>query len=216
MRLTAPVSRISSCAFVTCIITAILRKSILRAIHPSHILQFSTKGVFPFNKSFISIGWPFHPKENVYHQETNIFVKWVSSQSEGMKVTCIGKIPATLLKQGGKKAKKAFIALCHNHTPSKKKKKERKQQTAPKLQNHKPNQQPKQILQVIRIASIPPLTKLLASEQAGAQVIFNCRIMIEKRLQHQLDLFYNFIDFKKQKKHSTESGMRGFYKYVEG
>ena len=44
----------------------------------------------------------------------------------------------------------------------------------------------------------------LAEEQAGfranrstAEQIFNCRIMIEKHLQHQQDLFHNFIDFKK-------------------
>ena len=44
----------------------------------------------------------------------------------------------------------------------------------------------------------------LAEEQAGfragrstVEQIFNCRIMMEKHLQHQKDLFHNFIDFKK-------------------
>ena len=44
----------------------------------------------------------------------------------------------------------------------------------------------------------------LAEEQAGfrakrstVEQIFNCRILIEKHLQHQNDLFHNFIDFKK-------------------
>lgn len=44
----------------------------------------------------------------------------------------------------------------------------------------------------------------LAEEQAGfragrstVEQIFTCRIMMEKHLQHQRDLFHNFIDFKK-------------------
>ena len=44
----------------------------------------------------------------------------------------------------------------------------------------------------------------LAEEQAGfrarrstVEQIFNCRVLIEKHLQHQNDLFHNFIDFKK-------------------
>ena len=46
--------------------------------------------------------------------------------------------------------------------------------------------------------------ELLSEEQAGFRVgrstveqIFNCRVLIEKHLQHQKDLFHNFIDFKK-------------------
>lgn len=46
--------------------------------------------------------------------------------------------------------------------------------------------------------------ELLAEEQAGfragqssVEQIFNCRVIIEKHLQHQKDLFHNFIDFKK-------------------
>jgi len=46
--------------------------------------------------------------------------------------------------------------------------------------------------------------ELLAEEQAGfragrstVEQIFNCRIIIEKHLEHQKDLYHNFIDFKK-------------------
>ena len=46
--------------------------------------------------------------------------------------------------------------------------------------------------------------ELLAEEQAGfrpgrstLEQIFNSRVIIEKHLQHQCDLFNNFIDFKK-------------------
>ncbi|XP_072181237.1 uncharacterized protein [Diadema setosum] len=45
--------------------------------------------------------------------------------------------------------------------------------------------------------------ELLAEEQAGfragrstVEQIFNCRVLIEKHLQHQRDVFHNFIDFK--------------------
>ena len=46
--------------------------------------------------------------------------------------------------------------------------------------------------------------ELLSEEQAGfragrstVEQIFNCRVLIENHLQHQQDLFHNFIDFKK-------------------
>ena len=46
--------------------------------------------------------------------------------------------------------------------------------------------------------------ELLAEEQAGfrpgrstVEQIFNGRVIIEKHLQHQGDLFHNFIDFMK-------------------
>ena len=45
---------------------------------------------------------------------------------------------------------------------------------------------------------------ILAEEQAGfragrstVEQIFNCRLIIEKHLQHQRELHHNFIDFKK-------------------
>eukprot|EP00745_Piridium_sociabile_P015104 TRINITY_DN22265_c0_g1_i7.p2 TRINITY_DN22265_c0_g1~~TRINITY_DN22265_c0_g1_i7.p2 ORF type:complete len:126 (-),score=27.31 TRINITY_DN22265_c0_g1_i7:44-421(-) len=46
--------------------------------------------------------------------------------------------------------------------------------------------------------------EILAEEQAGfrpkrstTEQIFNIRLLIEKHLQHQHDLYHNFIDFKK-------------------
>ena len=46
--------------------------------------------------------------------------------------------------------------------------------------------------------------ELLSEEQAGfragrniVEQIFNCRVLIEKLLRHQNNLFHNFIDFKK-------------------
>ncbi|GFR75435.1 endonuclease-reverse transcriptase, partial [Elysia marginata] len=50
----------------------------------------------------------------------------------------------------------------------------------------------------------PKAEEILAEEQDGfragrstVEQIFNCRILIEKHMQHQRDLFHNFIDFKK-------------------
>ena len=46
--------------------------------------------------------------------------------------------------------------------------------------------------------------RLLSEEQAGfrpgrgtREQIINCRILVEKHLQHEKSLFHNFIDFKK-------------------
>ena len=50
----------------------------------------------------------------------------------------------------------------------------------------------------------PQAKKIIAEEQAGfragrstTQQIFNLRILCEKYLQHQQDLYHVFIDFKK-------------------
>ena len=85
---------------------------------------------------------------------------------------------------------------------------ERKSQTVPYLQDHKPDQpsqqgyapsdpQPESNLKA-------KAEELLAEEQAGFRAglnavehIFNCRVLIEKHLQHQRDLLHNFVDLKK-------------------
>ena len=71
------------------------------------------------------------------------------------------------------------------------------------LSYHKPNQPSQQD----HAPSYPQPTKaeeLLAEEQAGfrpdwgtVEQIFNSRIVMEKHMQHQHDLFHNFIDVKK-------------------
>ena len=50
----------------------------------------------------------------------------------------------------------------------------------------------------------PQAEKIIAEEQAGfrtgrstTEQIFNLRILCEKHLQHQQDLYHVFIDFKK-------------------
>ena len=48
----------------------------------------------------------------------------------------------------------------------------------------------------------PQAEKIIAKEQAGfrgstTEQIFNLRILCEKYLQHQQDLYHVFIDFKK-------------------
>ena len=60
------------------------------------------------------------------------------------------------------------------------------------------------MLQVILNRLEAEAEELLAEEQAGfrpgqttVEHIFNRRVNIEKHLQHQRDLFHNFIDFKK-------------------
>ena len=56
----------------------------------------------------------------------------------------------------------------------------------------------------------------LAEEEAGfrpgrdtVEQIFNSRVIIEKHLQHQRDLFHNFIDFKKAFDRAWHGGCGG-------
>ena len=60
------------------------------------------------------------------------------------------------------------------------------------------------MLKVILNRLKPLAEKLIAEEQAGfragrstTELIFNLRILCEKYLQHQQDLYHVFIDFKK-------------------
>ena len=60
------------------------------------------------------------------------------------------------------------------------------------------------MLQIILNRLKPQAEKIIAEEQAGFRAarsttehIFNLRILFEKYLQHQQDLYHVFIDFKK-------------------
>ena len=60
------------------------------------------------------------------------------------------------------------------------------------------------MLKIILNKSKPQAEKIIAEEQAGfragrstTEQIFNLRILCEKYLQHQQDLYHVFIDFKK-------------------
>ena len=62
----------------------------------------------------------------------------------------------------------------------------------------------KAMLRVILSRRRAKAEELLAEEQAGfrpgrstEEQLFNSRVIIEKHLQHQHNLFYNFIDFRK-------------------
>ena len=60
------------------------------------------------------------------------------------------------------------------------------------------------MLKIILNRLKPQTEKIIAEEQAGSRAgrrttekIFNLRILCEKYLQHQQDLYHVFIDFKK-------------------
>ena len=60
------------------------------------------------------------------------------------------------------------------------------------------------MLKIIPYRLKPQAEKIIAEEQAGfragrstTEQIFNLRILCENYLQHQQDLYYVFIDFKK-------------------
>ena len=66
------------------------------------------------------------------------------------------------------------------------------------------NHASKDMLKIIPNRLKPPAEKIIAEEQAGfragwstTEQIFNLRILCEKYLKHQQDLYHVFIDFKK-------------------
>ena len=75
----------------------------------------------------------------------------------------------------------------------------------PELPNNKPHQSPKQSHAEDHNEQIEATSgNIIAREQAGfrarrsiTEQIFNLRILCEKYLKHQQDLYYVFIDFKK-------------------
>ena len=82
---------------------------------------------------------------------------------------------------------------------------ERQPAALPELPNSKPHQSPKKVMLKIMLNRLmPQAEKIIAEEQAGfrarrstTEQIFNLRILCEKYLQHQQDLYHVFIDFKK-------------------
>ena len=80
---------------------------------------------------------------------------------------------------------------------------ERQPAAVPELQNDQPHQSPKQDMLKIILNRLKPQTeKIIAEEQVGFRAemstkeqTFNLRILYEKYLQHQKDLYHIFIDF---------------------
>ena len=129
----------------------------------------------------------------------------------------VDNIPSELLKSGGEETVKALTALCQKIWEEKKWPKEWTQSLViplPKKGNLRQCQNyrtislishpSKVLLRIILNRLKSKAEELLSEEQAGfragrstVEQIFNCRVLIEKHLQHQKDLFHNFIDFKK-------------------
>ena len=82
---------------------------------------------------------------------------------------------------------------------------ERQPAAVQELPNNKPISHPSKVmLKIILNRLKPQAEKSIAEEQAGfragrstTEQIFNLRILYEKYLQHQQDLYHVFIDFKK-------------------
>ena len=81
--------------------------------------------------------------------------------------------------------------------------KERQPQVVSELSYHQPNSRPNNIRDILSRVKAKA-EELLAEEQAGfrpgrntVEQIFNSRVVIERHLQYQLDLFHNFRDFGK-------------------
>ncbi|CAH1266623.1 Hypp3444 [Branchiostoma lanceolatum] len=129
----------------------------------------------------------------------------------------IDNIPAELLRHGGEVVIDRYHELCRKIWEEKKWPKEWTQSLViplPKKGNLRQCQNyrtislishPSKILLRVILKRLKTKAKeLLAEEQAGfrpgrstTEQIFNSRLIIEKHLQHQRDLFHNFIEFKK-------------------
>ena len=126
-------------------------------------------------------------------------------------------IPAELLKKGGTELVTVITTLCQKIRETKQWPEEWTRSLIiplPKKGNLRQcgnyrtisliNHTSKIMLRVILNRLKKEAEEHLAEEQAGfrpgrstVEQIFNCHIMMEKHLQHQKELFHNFIDFKK-------------------
>ena len=129
----------------------------------------------------------------------------------------VDNIPAELIKSGGTETATALTALCQRIWEEKTWPTEwtkslviplPKKGNLRQCQNYRTisliSHPSKVMLRVILNRLTPKAEELLSEEQAGfragrstVEQIFNVRILIEKHLQHQRDIFHNFIDFKK-------------------
>ena len=127
------------------------------------------------------------------------------------KAAGVDNIPAELVQAGGEDVITALTTICNrrmanpvdpvlsNHTSQ-----ERQPATVLELPNNQPHQSCK-VMQKITLNRLKQQAeKITAEEQAGfragkstTEQIFNLRILCEKYLQHQQDLYHVFIDFKK-------------------
>ena len=129
----------------------------------------------------------------------------------------VDNVPGELLKNGGEKLVTVLTALCQKIMDEKRWPKEwtqslviplPKKGNLRKCENYRTisliSHPSKILLRVLLNRLQPKAEELLSEEQAGfrpcrstVEQILNCRILMEKHLQHQKDLYHNFIDFKK-------------------
>ena len=141
----------------------------------------------------------------------------------------VDNIPSELLNNGGEATTTVVTAICQKIWETKEWPKEwtrllviplPKKGNLKQCQNYRTisliSHPSKIMLRVILNRLKPKAEELLAEVQASfrpgrstAEQIFNSRVIIEKHLQHQRDLFHNFIDFKKAFDRAWHGGCGG-------
>ena len=136
---------------------------------------------------------------------------------KGGKSPGIDNIPAELIKYGGPEMIKALTIICQRIWTSKEWPKQwtqsiivplPKKGDLKKCQNYRTisliSHPSKVMLRIALNRLKPQAEEILAEEQAGfragrstVEQIFNIQLLIEKHLQHQMQLYNNFIDYKK-------------------
>ena len=129
----------------------------------------------------------------------------------------VDNVPAELVKHGGDETVQALTVLCRKIWDEKTWPTKwtqslviplPKKGNLRKCENHRTisliSHPSKVLLRIILNRLKTKAEELLSEEQAGfrprrstVEQIFNCRFMMEKHLQHQRELYHNFIDFKK-------------------
>ena len=153
-------------------------------------------------------------------ESTQVLKEEVEEAIKSMKIgksAGIDNIPAELIKYGGPEMINALTIICQRIWKSKEWPDEwtksiliplPKKGNLKKCQNYRTISlisHPSEVMLKIILQRLKQKSEeILSEEQAGfragrstAEQIFNIRILIEKCLQHQQDLYHNFIDFKK-------------------
>ena len=126
------------------------------------------------------------------------------------KSTGVDNIPSDLFKNGGETTPTVLTVICQKIRETKERTKEWTQSLVKPLRHLQQCKNYRTIILIshpskimFRVILNRPKARaeeLLAEDQAGfsaIELIFNSRVITEKHLQYQRDLFNNFIDFKK-------------------
>ena len=173
---------------------------------------------FPIQPDTATVNNPLYPSDD--EESPSILKREVEEAVRSLKPDKspgLDNVPAELMKAAGEEMVNALTVLCQKIWDEKKWPEEwtkslviplPKKGNLKKCENYRTisliSHPSKVMLRVLLNRLKNKAEELLSEEQAGfragrstVEQIFNCRILMEKHIQHQKDLCHNFIDFKK-------------------